>query len=195
MSVATRRIVFPEPQEYLDRENDGEWRHEYVNGVIYAMAGGSENHNLIAGNLFANLKLGSPQQCRVFAFDMKVQISKAPEERYYYPDVFVTCSERDRDRHSKSEPVLIIEVLSPNTERTDRIEKRDAYKLLPSVMEYVLVEQDFPFVEIYRRRTNWEREAVGPGAPIVLESVGLSLRFEQVYRQVDFPASHARSGR
>ena len=189
MPATARRIVYPNPEEYLDRENDGEWRHEYVNGVIYAMAGGSENHNLIVGNLFANLKLGSPPRCRVFALDMKVQISKEPEERYYYPDVFVTCSETDRDRHAKSEPILIIEVLSPRTERTDRIEKRDAYKLLPSVMEYVLVEQDFPFVEIYRRRSNWWREAVEPDTPVVLESVGLTLSFEQIYRQIEFPAA------
>ena len=189
MPATARRIVFPNPEEYLDRENDGEWRHEYVNGVIYAMAGGSENHNLIVGNLFANLKLGSPPRCRVFALDMKVQISKEPEERYYYPDVFVTCSETDRDRHAKSEPILIIEALSPGTERTDRIEKRDAYKLLPSLMEYVLVEQDFPFVEIYRRRSNWWREAVEPDTPVVLESVGLTLSFEQIYRQIEFPAA------
>ena len=103
---------------------------------------------------------------------MKVQISKEPEERYYYPDVFVTCSETDRDRHAKSEPILIIEVLSPSTERTDRIEKRDAYKLLPSVMEYVLVEQDFPFVEIYRRRSNWWREVVEPDTRVVLGECG-----------------------
>ena len=90
---------------------------------------------------------------------------------------------------SKSEPILIIEVLSPNTERTDRIEKRDAYKLLPSVMEYVLVDQDRPAVEIYRRRSNWWRELVEPDAAVVLESIGVTLSFEQIYRQVEFPAA------
>jgi Uma2 family endonuclease len=189
MPATAPRIVFPDPEEYLGRENDGEWRHEYVNGVIYAMAGGSENHNLIAGNLFANLKLGSPPRCRVFALDMKVQISKEPEQRYYYPDVFVTCSESDRNRHIKSEPILVIEVLSPNTERTDRTEKRDAYKLLPSLMEYVLVEQDRRLVEIYRRRSNWWREVIEPDAPLVLESVGVTLSFDQLYYQVEFSAA------
>jgi Uma2 family endonuclease len=144
---------------------------------------------IILSPILSYLKLGLPKRCRVFSLDMKVYISKAPEEHYYYPDVFVTCSETDRDRHAKSEPILVIEVLSPNTARTDRGEKFNAYRLLPSLIEYVLVEQDFPLVEIYRKRSNWKREAVEPDAPIVLESVGQTLSFEQVYLQVEFPAA------
>lgn len=195
MPSTAQRIVFPSPEEYLGRENDGEWRHEYVNGVIYAMAGDSENHNLIAGNIFAQLKLGVPEHCKVFSFDMKVHVSKPPEEIYYYPDVFVTCAESDRDRHSKSEPILVIEVLSPNTERTDRTEKLRAYRALPSLLEYVLVEQDFPLVEIRRKRSNWEREVLQPDAPIVLESVGQNLTFAQVYRQVVFTTADNGTGK
>ena len=159
------------------------------------MAAGSESHNLIAGNMLAHLKLGVPERCRVFSFDMKVHISKAPEEMYYYPDVFVTCAESDRHRHSKSDPVLVIEVLSPNTERTDRTEKRRAYLSLPSLEEYVLVEQDLPLVEILRRRSNWEREILQPDDPIVLESVGLQLTFTQIYRQVEFAAADNGTGK
>ena len=188
MPIPAKRIVFPDPAEYLETENDGAWRHEYVNGVIYAMAGGTENHNLIAGNLAANLKLSLPDKCRTFSLDMKLHISKTPDEHYYYPDVFVTCSPTDRDRHSKSEPILIVEVLSPNTARTDRGEKFNAYKTMPSVMEYVLVAQDVCHLEIYRRRNDWRREDLAPEAPIVLESVGLTLTFAQLYRQVDFTA-------
>ena len=142
MPSTARRIVFPDPREYLDAENDGEWRHEYIGGVIYTMAGGSEEHNLIAGNIFAHLKLSLPDRCRGFSQDMKVHISRAPDERYYYPDVFVTCLPTDRDRFSKSEPILVVEVLSPQTARVDRGEKFEGYKTLPSLMEYVLVSRE-----------------------------------------------------
>ena len=185
MPSQARRIVFPDPEAYLDWENDGEWRHEYVNGVVYAMAGGTENHNLIAGNIAANMKFLLPDRCRTFSLDMKLHIKKAPDEHYYYPDVFVTCSPTDRDRHSKSEPVIVVEVLSPNTTRADRGEKFQAYTSLQSLMEYVLVAQDVQHLEVYRRRNNWQREDIVPDAQIVLESIGLLLTFSQVYRQVE----------
>ena len=189
MPSTAQRIVFPKPEEFLGTENDGEWRHEFVNGVIYAMAGGSESHNLIAGNIAANLKLALPLACRTFSLDMKLGVSTSQEEHYYYPDVFVTCSPTDQDRHVKVEPLLVIEVLSPNTARTDRGEKFAAYKLVASLIEYVLVEQDFQCIEIYRKRTNWQREIFEPGATIALESVGQTLTFEQIYRQIEFPAA------
>jgi Uma2 family endonuclease len=184
MPTTARRVVFPNPAEYLDRENDGDWRHEYVDGVIYATAGGTENHNLIVGNLLAHLKLGAPVRCRVFSLDMKLTIKGTARERFYYPDVFVTCSEADRDKHAKSEPSLVIEVLSPNT-----CEKLQAYRQIPSLLEYMLVQQDFPQVDIYRRRRNWECETLEPDSAITLGSIGVSLTFEQVYRQVEFPAA------
>lgn len=184
MASTARHIVFPSPKDYLDLENDGEWRHEYVGGVIYAMAGGSEEHNLIVGNIVANFKLALPEHCRTFSLDMKVHINRTPDERYYYPDVFVTCSPTDSNRHSKSEPILVVEVLSPNTARVDRGEKLEAYKALPSLMEYALVAQDEPFLEIYRRRNEWKREEITPDAPIVFESINQTLTFAQVYRQV-----------
>jgi Uma2 family endonuclease len=112
---------FISPEEYLEGETRSEIRHEYVDGEVYAMSGASEAHNIIAlniGSLLRNHLRGTP--CRVFMSDMKVRIQSLRDERYYYPDLQVTCAPEDRDRYFKQWPKLVIEVLSPTTERNDQ---------------------------------------------------------------------------
>ena len=145
-------------EEYLKSEQDGEIRHEYVAGQIFAMAGASEEHNLIVGNIFALLRphlRGS--SCRAFVSDMKVKVKAQKADIFYYPDLLVTCDPNDRERYFKTNPNLIVEVLSDYTETTDKRENRINYQTIDSLQEYVLVSQDEIKVEIYRKdnKGNW----------------------------------------
>ncbi len=115
-------------EEYLKLEQDVEVRHEYVAGQIYAMAGASEAHNLIVTNLIAILRphlRGS--SCRTFVSDMKVKVKTQQADIFYYPDLLVTCDSNDNKKYFKTNPNLIVEVLSDSTETTDRREKRINY--------------------------------------------------------------------
>src|SRR5215210_4129937 len=121
---------------YLEGERDSEVRHEYVAGQAYAMAGASARHNRIALNIAGRLNDHlAGGECEAFMADMKIRV--APD-LFYYPDVVVTCDPPGGDPYFRTTPRLIIEVLSPTTERTDRHEKMAAYKSCPSVQEYAL---------------------------------------------------------
>ena len=172
--------------DYLAGENDGTWRHEFLNGMVYAMAGASERHNVIKLNVAGPIDSALGDTCRVFDGDMKLHVVSDEETRFYYPDVFVSCDEADDSQYFRSDAELVIEVLSPTTRRADRYEKFDAYKKLASLAEYGLIEQEFPQVEIFRRKTGWRREVYQPGDVVMLESINQSLSFEQIYRRIKF---------
>ncbi|MBD2553763.1 Uma2 family endonuclease [Limnothrix sp. FACHB-708] len=142
------------PEEFLAWEAQQPERHEYLNGEAYAMAGGTLDHNAIAGNLFFALKAylrGKP--CRVFIGDVKVYVSeKGP---YFYPDLVVTCDPRDfRSRQAIQYPCLIAEVLSPETAEFDRDQKFQQYARMESLKEYVLISSDRPALDRYYRPEN-----------------------------------------
>ena len=176
-------------EEYLKLEQDGEIRHEYVAGQIYAMTGSSREHNLIATNLISllrpHLRGGS---CRAFVSDMKVEIKTSSQRAdfFYYPDVVVTCNPLDRERYFLTSPCLVIEILSPSTQATDRREKRINYQSLDSLQEYVLVSQAEMKVEIYRRDNdnNWTVETIGKNEYLQLNSVELTLTMADIYEDV-----------
>ncbi|MSR13242.1 MAG: Uma2 family endonuclease [Gammaproteobacteria bacterium] len=136
---------------YLVWEAAQPLRHEYVDGEIFAMVGGTRQHETIALNLAAWLRnrlSGSP--CRAYTAGMKVRVEAV--NAYFYPDVFVTCSERDHQADDAlSEPRLIIEVLSPSTEAYDRGDKFAKYRLLPSLEEYVLIDPESQRIESFRK--------------------------------------------
>ncbi len=172
--------------EYLRAEREGVLRHEYLAGQIFAMAGGSKAHNIIALNVAARLRAhlrGRP--CRAFIADMKVRLEHA--QCYYYPDVVVTCHPRDMAPEGPAdyliEPALIIEVLSASTETTDRREKLPAYMRLPGPVEYVLIDSSKRQIEIYRKAETGEvvQEIPAPGESVNVDSVGLCLTFEAIY--------------
>ncbi|QBQ55052.1 Uma2 family endonuclease [Nitrosococcus wardiae] len=172
-------------QDYLAGEQAREVRHEYIAGQLFAMVGTSRAHNTIAGNFFALLHThlrGSP--CQVFMADMKVRVDKA--EAFYYPDIVVTCEPRDDKALFLNAPSLIVEVLSPATENIDRREKRIAYQYLESLKEYVLVAQDRPQVEVYRRSHTgvWEVDIYESGETATLSSLNLELPLAVVYEGV-----------
>jgi Uma2 family endonuclease len=176
-------------EEYLQLENKSEIRHEYLGGQIFAMSGGSKEHNLIAGNIYSRLRShlrgGS---CSAFMADMKVRIELANQAKniFYYPDVIVTCNPQDQDRFLLNYPCLIVEVLSPSTETTDRREKLVNYRTLESLQEYVLVSQDEIKVEVYHQdnQENWSMQTLGKGDYLELNSVGLTLTMSDIYEDV-----------
>jgi Uma2 family endonuclease len=186
MSLTARKVTRISAAEYLAAENDGTWRHEFIDGVMFATAGASERHNLIRSRLTATLLGRVAQGCRVFDAEMKLHIKDNADERYYYPDVFVSCDPNDRDPYSRNTAVLVVEVLSPSTERIDRFEKFEAYKQIPSLMEYGLLTQDAMELELFRRRTDWQREFYQRDNTVTFESVGLTINVSQLYRDIDF---------
>ena len=176
-------------EEYLKAEESSEIRHEYLDGQIFAMSGASREHNLIAGNIFARLRThlrGS--SCRTFISDMKVkiQIDNQKADLFYYPDVVVTCNSTDKQRFFLTSPSLIIEVLSPSTETTDRREKLLNYQKLDSLREYVLVSQDKVKIEVYRKdiQGNWSLIILGKDDELRLDSIGATLTMVEVYEDV-----------
>ncbi len=171
-------------EDYLFEEQDGQVRHEYVDGELYAMVGASDLHGLIAGNLFTVINTGLPDRCQAFISDMKVRIRVDEKEIFYYPDILVTCDAKDRETYYREHPCLVIEVLSHSTERTDRFEKLMFYRHLDSLEEYVLVSRDYRQVEIYRRTDQWETVLLHQGcsdAPLR----GYRVTMDQIYRRTD----------
>ena len=185
MNAPAPKSNFIPAQEYLEGEEYTQTRHEYINGAIYAMGGASDKHGLIAGNVSAVLNIRLPESCQVFQSDMKTHIKTQTQEIFYYPDVLVSCAQDDRETYYRNNPILIVEVLSPSTERLDRYEKFFNYQSLDSLQEYLLIEQRYRLGEIYRRSKGWQREIVSEGV-VQLESVSLDISMDEIYRRVNW---------
>jgi Uma2 family endonuclease len=168
-------------EEYLEGELHSDVKHELVGGQAYAMVGASRYHVLIAATLvrrLGNHLEGSP--CRTYMSDMKVRVG----DDFYYPDILVSCTAGGHEYYETA-PVLIIEVLSPTTERQDRLEKRLAYQRLASLKEYVLIAQDKMQVEVYRPiEEGWALERYGQDDELRFESVGLTISMAELYEDV-----------
>lgn len=186
-TVARQRLV--NEGDYLEGERTSDVRHEYVDGVLFAMGGASREHALIATNLVAVIRphlRGSG--CRIVSSDMKVRLAEG--SRYYYPDIVVSCSERrdEPDRYTETKPVLLIEVLSPTTAATDRREKLLAYQAMPSVVDYLIVSQEGEVAELFTRlEDGWTHATFASGEPVALASIGLELAMADVFADVFEP--------
>jgi Uma2 family endonuclease len=189
--MATAPLAYLTVADYLAGEYLPGPRHEYVNGEIFVMAGASKAHGTISGNLFLLLRShlrGKP--CRTWQSDMKVQVLAA--NSYYYPDVVVTCAAEDLRADSPqnfvSEPTVVVEVLSASTEKLDRREKWFAYRQLSSLQEYMLVDQERQWVEVFRRHEGgWMQDIAPAGESITLPSVGLTLALNDIYEDSGVP--------
>jgi Uma2 family endonuclease len=177
------------PGAYLVRERHAEYRSEYWAGDVEAMTGASRPHNLVVTSLvrsLGNALHGGP--CEVYSQSMRVRLQSA--RAYVYPDVVVACGSprfEDAEVDTLIDPVLVIEVLSPTTERYDRGRKADAYRAVETLREYLLVAQDAPRVERYRRGEDgaWScHVAASLEDEVELESVGCVLRLAEVYERV-----------
>lgn len=191
--MAAERADYPRmtPAEYLAFDRASEIKHELIQGYVYAMTGGSENHSLIAVNTSTSLRIQvRGRSCKVYNSDMRVQIDT---DTYTYPDITVVCGESrlaDRERETLLNPTLIIEVLSPSTERYDRGRKFQFYRQIESLRTYVLIAQDSPRIEWYVRDDDgrWQfNDAAGMDAHVDLSSIGCTLALAEVYEQVSFP--------
>ena len=182
-------------EDYLAWEANQPVKHEYLAGEVFAMAGGSDAHVTVSLNLASALRAhlrGTP--CRTYIADMKLRVAAA--DAYFYPDVFVTCSAADAQQPlAKAEPVLVAEVLSPSTEAFDRGGKFAAYRSLPSLQEYLLIDPDRRSVEVYRRDASghWVLYPYSGDEVLELVSVHLSLPLAQVFEDVA-PAVGAAAG-
>jgi Uma2 family endonuclease len=173
-------------EEYLDGEKQTPIKHEFVNGTVYAMGGASDKHGIISGNIFASIHTQLPDSCEVFISDMKLHTKKNDKQCFYYPDILVSCDKTDNHKYYREKPVLIIEVLSPSTERIDRTEKRERYQLIPELQEYLLIAQEYPKVEIYRRSNAWRAEEYFIEHSFKLESVDMEFKVADLYRRIRY---------
>lgn len=175
---------FISEDDYLKKELHSEIKHEYIDGYVYAMAGASDNHNKISGNIFSELKTALKKKnsaCVVYTADMRLK----QRSKYYYPDVMVVCNADNKDKYNKTAPVILVEVLSDSTRKKDLTTKRFYYQNIPSLKEYVLIEQDKAEIHVCRRKEHWQSRYYYLGDEISFESIGVTIRVEDIYYQVD----------
>ena len=178
------------PSDYLAVDRAAEFRHEYVDGLLIEMSGGTANHSFLIQAMGRELAIalrGRP--CNVSVATLRLQIVRGSS--YLYPDAMVICGGLQYAEEHKDiiiNPTVIVEVLSDSTERWDRAGKFAKYRLVPTLREYVLVSQDEMCIEWYTRRDGGEwiyRDATGPEAVCHLESLKIDLLLAEVYSQIE----------
>lgn len=177
---ATKKPISAE--DYLQGELYSEVKHELIDGKVYAMAGAIKNHERIVVNISSKLHVhlqNSP--CEPFSTDIKVKVGK----NFFYPDAMVVCNDPTAHDYYSEYPTVLVEVLSQSTRRTDVTIKRVAYQSIPSLQEYLLIEQDFVDVEICRRSEGWQSRHYFLNDPFTLGSIGLTMSVAEVYERVN----------
>lgn len=183
-----KEIPYISKEEYLDMERDSEQRHEYYDGEIFAMAGGTPNHNRIVLNLANSLNVRfADRECEAFASDVRVELDK--DRHYAYPDVVVVCGGlefADNREDTIINPILIAEVLSDSTEAYDRGLKFKAYQNIASLKHYLLIEQNTVGIEHFHKEAGiWRlREYRDTDDTIFSQSLGLSISVSEIYKRV-----------
>jgi Uma2 family endonuclease len=192
MQATALKASFITVEEYLAREREAEYKSEYFNGEIFAMAGASRPHNLIVSNICGEFYIQLKNRtCSVYPSDMRLKVSATG--LYTYPDVMVTCGEErfdDDNEDTLLNPILIIEVLSKSTERQVRGAKFEHYSKLASLREYLLVAQNRPRLELFTKQSpgRWllaEFESLDD--VVVLTSINCELALKDIYLKVNFP--------
>lgn len=186
-------------QDYLQGELVAEFKHELIDGEVYALTGASEYHNLRSLNMAVELrnKLKS-SPCRTFIADMRVKVAND----FFYPDVMMVCQRdiamddvyaasqpgmtaaNDFDYYKQS-PVIIVEVLSKSTRKFDKTTKRLRYQTISTLEEYVLIEQTIGEIEVFSRKDHWQSSYYYLGDAITFESLGVTVLVEDIYYQVN----------
>lgn len=168
--------------EYLNFEQSSDTKNEFIDGKIYAMAGASANHERISVNVLSEFRShlkNSP--CEPFGSDMKLRINS----NFFYPDAIVDCKFDNSEPYFTTTPILIVEVLSKATRKVDETLKLLAYINIPTLQEYLLIEQDIVDITVLRRSENWLPKHYFLGDEITFESIGLTLPVEELYHRVD----------
>jgi Uma2 family endonuclease len=191
MSTIPNEPIRMSESDYLEFERQSEFKHEYINGEVFAMAGASDEHNLIVASLIrhiGNLVFGT--NCKYYPSDTRVKVEATTS--YHYPDVLVLCGEKKFAAGTFDtlvNPTVIFEVLSPSTEAYDRGKKFADYRKIASLQDYVLISQDEASIESYTREKSgkWTlTEYKGLEAKLELSSIGVTLALADVYEQVSF---------
>jgi len=191
-----KKVAIITEQEYLAGEEIAENKHEFIGGEIFAMSGASKNHERISGNVFR--KFGNfleNSSYEPFSSDIKVKIGKD----FFYPDTMVVCDDQTDHDYYTEMPTIIVEVLSKSTRRYDQTIKRIAYQSIPTLQEYILIEQEFVDIEISKKKDTWKSRHYFLGDTFTLESIGLTVKVEDLYYRVkneemtDFLQMHEQS--
>jgi Uma2 family endonuclease len=193
--MSTQPKTYLTPEQYLEIESNAEFKSEYYQGEMFAMAGAGESHNLLVANLIIGLGaqlLSGP--CRIYPSDMRLRVEKTG--LHTYPDVMVVCSGPQftgKNRVTLLNPTLIVEVLSPSTEAYDRGRKFDQYKSILSFQQYLLVASDRIHVDLFTRQLDgdWLLKSADPPEEdsLKLQSIGCRLTLADLYRNVDLTAA------
>jgi Uma2 family endonuclease len=186
-------MALPQPKTPFSADDFLAWdatqteRHEFVDSEVFAMAGGEDRHASVSGNLFASLHSHlKGSRCRVYMNDVKLQVAAA--NAFFYPDVFVTCSERDAaSRLVKQEPLLVVEVLSPSTAAYDRGDKFASYRLCPTLAEYAVIDIDRRAVDLFRKNAEglWVLHPLVGNATLTLASVDHALALGELFADLE----------
>ncbi len=191
--LKSQKLTF---QEYINLEKENNQKYEYHDGFVIAMAGGTRNHSRISTNitskLFSILE-EKGDKCEVFNSDTKLGFQD--KSKYLYPDAMVVCGDIEESRHNQdiTNPIIIIEVLSKSTEELDRKDKFGLYKQVPSLEYYVLISQDKPQIEVYRKmkvednKSLWQIEIItGMDKMLVFPTLDVEISFSSIYKKVEF---------
>jgi Uma2 family endonuclease len=189
-----RQTEFYTPEEYLALEEKADYKSEYYNGEIFAMAGGSYNHNVIAGNLYAALnQFVESKPCTAFTSDMRLFVEEA--ELYTYPDVMVVCGRPQFAQNridTLTNPIVIVEVLSRSTRGYDRGQKFEFYRTIETFEDYVLIDQDRVHIEYFHKLADgrWILAVFNTlEATLTIESIDFEIPLSRIYHKVDWSAT------
>ncbi|MDP2904604.1 MAG: Uma2 family endonuclease [Methylovulum sp.] len=179
---AVKNIGLTSVEDYLKWELTSEVKHELIGGYVYAMVGSSDNHDYISGNIYR--KFGNHLEnstCRPFTSDKKLKTSTG---NFRYPDCMVICDKDDESQYYKTKPIILVEVLSRSTRKTDEKDKLIEYMNISTLQEYVLIEQDYVDITVYRRSDDWHSIHYFLGETIYFESIDLTISVEEIYHRV-----------
>ncbi|MGD7033776.1 Uma2 family endonuclease [Methylotuvimicrobium buryatense] len=182
MSIIAKKLDYLiSVEDYLDGELIAETKHELIDGAVYAMVGTSGNHQRIAINVLAEFRSHLKNlPCEPFGSDMKVRV----DSNFFYPDVIVDCHFDESQPYYTETPIIIVEVLSKTTRRNDKTVKLANYLKLPTLQEYVMIEQDYVEVEVLRRSEGWVSKHYYLGDDVTFEAIDLTLPVEVIYQRV-----------
>lgn len=192
--TAAKKFSLISEHEYITGELESETKHEFIDGVIYAMAGAKNRHNRIATNTLVSLYnslRNSP--CDAFNSDTKVRIKMRDHTRFYYPDAMVVCDANLDDETFQDRPVVIVEVASDSTRRIDEGEKKDAYLTIATLGTYLIIDQSSPAVIAWHRRPDsgfervlYEANDVGQATIIPLPEISAELSLDDIFTDVEW---------
>ncbi len=182
----TARRPFISIEDYLEGELQSEIKHEYLGGEVVAMGGASARHGLLVTGF--GLTVGPHARrkgCQLFIADMKLRVEQVGETYFYYPDLLLSCDPNDRETYYRRNPCLIVEVLSPSTERIDRREKLFAYRSIPALREYVLIDPEQRKVEVYRYAAGHSTHEVITEGSVRLDCVDAEIPLDEIYMDAE----------